>query len=260
MTPVQLGLVPLALLGPARDSVPRAPIVAVFAEGAFDISDITTAYSPLFVLYNDGTVIYCVRHTQHDLRYDSLQLTSLELKALMDSLSLNPAFFQLDSSYDNAPNASDMPTYSIWAWHNGSGKRVSLRGTLDSASVAAKLGGAPFGARTPSLFLQLYNRLCTYRHARAVRWRPTHFELILSQFDFAHALTPWPASLPGLTAAGVHRDQHGAYHIPLNPEQATTFLKHYSATIHTKALRLSGRNWFGVVRVVFPAEDAWIRW
>jgi hypothetical protein len=235
-------------------------MVAVFAEGAFDISNISTAYSPLFVLYNDGTVLYCVRHTQHDLRYDSLQLTAPEMKALVDSLALDPAFFQLDSLYDNVPNVSDMPIYTIWAWRNGGGKRVTLRGILDSASFPAKFSSAPFATSTPATFLQLYNRLCTYHHARAIRWRPTRFELILSQFEFARDSTQWPASLPGLTDTGVYRDRNGAYHLPLSHEQATIFLKHYAPTIHTKAITLSGRNWFGVLRLVFPGEDQWIRW
>ncbi len=242
------------------DSAARRPLVALFVQGAFDWGGLAAGQAPIVVVYDDGTVLYCVHRTESEIRVDSVHLSSHELNAFLGTLNLDPDFFALQDQYNNLPNVTDMPVYTFRVWHGDTMKAVTLVGTLDSTFFAVRLTRADFAASTPVVLVRMFEVLCNYRHSRARRWRPSRFEAVVSDFpDAAEPPRPWPADWPTIEGPNVHQDAQGNYRVALSESQFRTFLKRYSRTVNERPFIMGGSNRFVRVRVVFPGEEAWVR-
>jgi hypothetical protein len=243
----------------SADSTKSRPLLAVFVQGAFEWGGLTTGETPLTIVYDDGTVIYCVRRTKNEIKFETVKLSPDELKTLLDSLSLDTEFFGLLDHYDNLPNVTDMPLYIFRAWHGDTMKTVSLVGTFDSSTVPVRLTRADLAASTPSVLVRLFNTLCNYRHSGARAWQPAQFEAIASDFpQGVNAPRPWPRDWPTIRSPGARRDSLGTYRFGMTKEQASTFLRKYSKDVNERPFAMSGSNWFVRVRAVIPGEEAWI--
>jgi len=241
------------------DSAERRPLIAMFVQGAFEVGGLATGDTPLAILYQDGTVIYCVRRTQAQIQFDSVRLSGIEMKALLDSLQLEPDFFMLQDHYNNLPGVSDMGFYTFRAWHGDTMKTVTLVGTFDSNFVGVRLTRTDLAAATPPVLARLFNLLCNYRHPGGHPWQPSEFAAIATDFpDSVEAPRPWPRGWPTIEGPGARRDSLGTYRFPLAKAQFTTFLQKYSRAVNEQPFAMAGRNWFVRVRVVIPGDKAWV--
>src|SRR2546421_12596778 len=115
------------------DSVKVRPLLVLVVQGAFEWGGLATGEMPVTIVYEDGTVIYCVRRSVNEIKFETVKLSPDELRILLDSLALDPDFFVLRDQYNNLPNVTDVPFYIFRAWHGDTMKTVSLIGTFDSS-------------------------------------------------------------------------------------------------------------------------------
>jgi hypothetical protein len=245
----------------SADTVGPRPLVALFVQGAFEVGPVLAGDAPLFVLYDDGTVIYCVQRTsglggKQVLDFAVVRLSPSEFTVLRDSLAVSERLFPLRDSYSNAPNVTDMPHYVIWAWQDGIAKRVSLYGSTDTTAWVVQRSARESTDTVPKAFLELYRLLCDFRHPRASPWRVAAYELVLQDFGYAREPgMPWPR---GWSAPG-RADSLGFRYTPITARQFETFRDEYAPQIHTQPFILDGAKWFAVARIVFPGEEWWSR-
>ncbi len=235
------------------DTVPNRPVAAVFVYEAFDSDPIWWASAPHAVLYEDRTIIYRTEARDQAPTFATTKLSPTEFSSFIDSLALSPGFFELSDWYANLPANLEPWYYEVWAWDGKEGKTVSLEGLLDSTARLFKPNSTDIQPRTPQALVNAARRLLDYRHSGAEAWRPTRFEIVLTEEPERDSDTPWPSGWPAVGGQNSYVDARGNYHVSLTQAQIAEYLK----CCVNALFDLSGKQWRGVARPVFPGDRFW---
>lgn len=234
------------------------PLLAAFVQSAFSTGPIWWSSAPFFVLYDNGIVIYRSERREQSPAYAAVSLSPrYEVRPFLDSLQLEPAFFQLDAFYDNIPGVYDLPIYTLWAWRGDSGKFVSLTGALDSTITFPRVDPKVFHERTPARFVEIYRRLTAFSHPQSTSWREMAFEIVLSGAGSVSEPMPWPLGWPTMESPGAFKDESGDLHIPFTPPQVAEYLALYEESSNTRVFSLGGKKWSSRLRPVLPGDQFW---
>jgi len=244
---------------PADTAVRRA-LLAVFGGGPVLPTQMCTASSPIAAVYDDGTIIYVAKCSESGPQYVEARLAPGELRDLLGTLPLG-SFLRLDSLwYDNLPNWTDMPVYSVWVASGDSGKCVHLYGALDSTLAPdAPVDPVRHAAPAPGPFVRIYNVLSHITDTRATAWLPDRFDLVFSDSGVGWGSKPaWPETWPSHLTRSARRDRWRRYHVELTlggDHEVLEALK--GRSIDYRQYTLRGEFWFVHVDYIFPGQERW---
>jgi hypothetical protein len=225
----------------------RAPLVTVER-----IAMPSEARRTLFVLYDDGVLIYDVRKRGTDFGsgYASVTLTAAERAAFVASLPAGAEFRSMQPSYDAAPNTFD----GLWQQICVFGKErkcVGVRGVLYKDEAHNNR------ARAPLAFLDLYDRLVPYAHARGKPWVPSEIALRAYPESRSVAAKPWPLKW----TRPLTPQEHG---VPGHTETTYTFalpgkeLRALQVFLDDhRSVMIDGKRMYVHLELALPAEASW---
>jgi hypothetical protein len=211
---------------------------------------------PWFILYEDGLVIFpSARKEGIPTSYSQTRLPGSNPDDLLHSVGIGTDFFQLDTSYDYAPNVSDQETVFLYVWRGDVLKRVAVRAGLTS--------GRTLSSRVPAAFREAFNHLVDFHSDSTAPWHPDSIEVAAWPYEYAPDNPPlrWPQGWPGLSSPGTKHTPdpyvHDMYLMRL-PYDHLDELRHLLERRREKqAIGISGHKLAVGYRLLFPGEDRW---
>lgn len=218
------------------DTVEDAPIV--LWTGSDPWLHVIGADSPSFALYESGRVIYRDPESQDGPRWLTVVLDHGQVAEFIDALDVD-GFLELDG-YIELAGATDQPTDRFIIQTEGCIAAVSAYG----------LNG--YGAEpAPEALERVHAAISGFRHADAVEWQPSTYEVTLSLSDRS-AQFDWADEWPGLDhpAAWARRDD--AFSLYFSPDHHAALLKILEDG--PRYAELDERVWQVNFRIPFPHE------
>jgi hypothetical protein len=208
---------------------------------------------PLFILYEDGRVIYPdVRREGRPVSYRSacVEGSPAELHARFE---LGPDFRALAARY-NYSSWSDAESVFLFAWEGDSIKAVTVR--------AGRTGPDRFRPDVPAAFRDTYRRMTEFHAAGTTRWKPDSLEVAVWPYEHSPKRPqPWPARWPSIESEGVQHipDEFvGEVHLISLPGHEQGKLDEFlSGLSNGQAVAMGNRKWTVSYRMRFPGEARW---
>jgi len=210
---------------------------------------------PLFILYEDGRVIYPDRRDERtpvSYRTACLDGGPADLRA---RFGLDSGVRGLRDQYDFKPGWSDQESVFLFAWSGDTLTRVAVR--------AGRRGIDRFSDSVPAPFREAYRRMVGFRAPAGEAWEPDTLEVVVWGYEYAPDNPPlqWPKEWPDLGSAGTRREPDAAvgevYFIYLpggERQRLETFL---SRLRNRQAVAINGKKWAVGYRMLFPGEVRW---
>lgn len=205
--------------------------------------------TPVFVLYDDGLVIFQHTDERGDWELASVQLDEDEKDALFEAI-ISGDFANLDDAYDTVL-VTDQPSNLITVYEydedgEATAKSVSVYGSLFEP-------GGEFSARetAPEAYLQAFDAMTSFDPEEAETWLPEYAEIVLWPYDYSDP-TAWPSDWPGLDdELTVERDSVYSVYLPI--DQYDRFIE---LAEDASAFLIDGETWSFQPRFPLPHEFA----
>jgi hypothetical protein len=210
---------------------------------------------PLFILYEDGRVIYPHQRSQgHPVSYRTacLEERPADLRA---RFALGPELRGLRKQYDYRPGWSDQESVLLFAWFGDTLTRVTVR--------AGRTGIDRFSDQVPAPFREAYRRMVEFRDAGADPWEPETLEVAIWPYEYAPDNPPlqWPKDWPDLESPGTRHEADALVEevnlIYLAGGQRQRLDELLSRRRERQAVAINGRKWAVGYRMQFPGEARW---
>jgi hypothetical protein len=212
-------------------------------------------WTPIFVLYEDGLVIY--NRDKYGSRGEEMSANLGRAGALALAREIaEMGFFELPL-HERVSSATDQPTVSILLrdgtrWHFASVYGIGRDGnTLHSGLL---------GGDDPSrAFRRAYRRLVTFGAPRASPWKPDQIDVMLWKRENAHTSVPWPAAIPRPATPVMLPDGGVAIHVrhQLLDGSYEDAARAFEASLRqgTTAVELDGASWSFSYQRCLPEGD-----
>jgi hypothetical protein len=129
--------------------------------------------SPSFVLYDSGKLIYHLIENRKLTKY-IVNLTQNEMNEFIENLSIDETVYDLDDLY-MVSNWTDQPYNKLYLSITVN-KQITVYGNLNNNEDRNN---------TPSLYLDLYDKIKNYRNENAIEWIPPKIEIMFWDYDYA---------------------------------------------------------------------------
>jgi len=213
---------------------------------------------PLFILYDDGRVIYPLRRDREygvPINYQTARIGgSTNPERLLNALWIRPDFFQLRPWYNLRPYATDQSTVTLLVRHGDSVVTVSVRG--------GEAGPDRLSSSAPEPFRRVFDRLVHFSAPDPEPWDPSRIEVVF--WGFEHSLDPsldWPRGWPGPGSPAAVRVGDALvgekWIVSLPYGRAPRLNALLKAQRETQAILIDGRKWSVRYRWIFPDENWW---
>lgn len=229
-----------AALAAVRASGEPVPVLVLIKQDAW--LDVLGSDSPMFALYEDGTVIW--------RKGDGFRTTRLNQSAMERLLAeLNPdALRPLYGRYD-ALQVTDQPEEDLLLYRGERPTFISVYGSLDSSAVRGS---------TPTAIVSAYDKLKQFNPPQSTDWLPDSIEVMV--WPYAYAPEPsikWPKDLPDLNDPHTLKrgDSFSIYIRSSKLQEVRAFLAHRS---EKAAIEIDGKKWMVGIRFPFPTERLWM--
>jgi hypothetical protein len=227
-----------ATLVAARKADQPAPLVVLLENDPWRA--VIGSDSPMFALYEDGTVIQRV-----GTGFTTTRLTAREMKQVVGPLDLSRYYGRFV-----ADDASDQPEQTFLDYRSAKPVFVSVYGSLHDREVRSRL---------PKDVVSAYDTLIAFRHPRSRPWLPEHVEVMIWPDD--HARDPsvrWPQEWPDLDDPRTVRRGEDSFSLYLSSARLPEVRALLGRVSAKGALELDGRTWSASIRFPFPLEDLWM--
>lgn len=203
------------------------------------------AEGPLFILYNNGKILFWKNGEYNLTQIDEDEKTQLFIELhLTDTLFQKSKFF---NSTNPDPNgeiiATDNPSYSVF---------VKLD-TLVRVSVYGYISSKDYRKRFPSQILNIHDFVLNFDADKSIRWIPDRLEIMLS--DYSHSPdTPiqWPTNWPDLYSPDTRKQGNYVTSIFLEKKYHSQLIKLIKRRREKQAFEINGRKYFIGYRFPMP--------
>lgn len=218
--------------------------------------------TPMVVIYGDGSVVYLQRSPHGSGSYLQKKLTPSELETAKQKLAGFGDYSHVRSSYNLAPNMTDLPETRIYLQFNGQALTTRVYGltVADTELPGVKvLRGGKNGDSLPEPVRNLHRYLTTLHFEDATPWEPEYIEVMVWPYEYAPDKSiHWPKDWPGLESSNAIK-RGDAYSIFL-PSLELRRLRAFLNTRREKgAVEIGGKKWAVDFRYVFPSEPVWAK-
>ncbi|HEY9789376.1 MAG TPA: hypothetical protein V6D22_03185 [Candidatus Obscuribacterales bacterium] len=204
--------------------------------------------SPVFVLYDDGTVIFAKHRRVGPTEYYVAKLPEQEKQQLVHSL-----LDGIGSAQDRyeLTRATDQPTNIVWVKDGQIQKRVEVYGDLDRDYASF----GPSSTPAPPKVLSAFRQLSTFDRIGAKVWLPDYIEVMIWPFPLAREKSiKWPADWPDLDDPRTVRRRH-IDSIYLRSQHLGELREMLGKRKPSAAIGISGLKWSVSYRYPFPDEE-----
>ena len=207
--------------------------------------------NPVFVLYDDGLVIF--KKDKAQVEYSSVDLGPQEMKTLMEKFKIDE-FLKLDNSY-STNNEFNQPVNFIKYWQGSKVKKVRVIGTIRDDEKDR--------SNSPKAFLHLFDQVISFKHKNAHTWVPYKLKISLyPQTNSQGEPVLWPSDWPDLnhktTKKRTDPDLSHSYELYLDGIHKEKLEQMLSKLKTNQAVSINGKPWYiAPVRYILPNEKMW---
>jgi hypothetical protein len=195
--------------------------------------------TPSFVLYDSGQVVYKYIEGNRVKHY-YVNLSNDEINNFIEFLNISDEIYNIDE-YIIAEDVTDQP-FNILYLNMDIKKRIGVYGNLKYYARE----------KTPKVFLDIYDKITTYRNESAKEWFPPRIEIMFSEWPGAKNKRNWIEGYPDLESdtSWHHNDIYSVY---LNIENYPLFIEYYNLIKRNKeAVEINGKTMILRYRFPFP--------
>lgn len=229
-----------ATLDAVRTSGEPIPAVVLIQRDAW--ADVLGSDSPLFALYEDGTVIW--------RKANGFRATRLSPSGVQRLIgSLNPDALRALYGRYQGEQGTDQPEEDLLLYRGDKPTFISVYGSLDNQYVRTSV---------PALIATAYDWLKAFNPPSSAAWLPERIEVMLWPYEYApDASVEWPKDLPDLRdARTVKRGDSFSIFVPSSKLQEVRAL--LARRKEKGAIKINGRKWAAGIRFPFPTERLWM--
>jgi hypothetical protein len=195
--------------------------------------------TPLFVLYDSGQLIY--KYVENnELKHRFIQLNKNEISDFIKFLDIPDELYGMNEYTSiSIDYITDLP-YNILYLDFDVKKRIIVYGDLRGY----------MRENVPRAFLDIYNKIVTYRNKSSIEWFPPKIEIMFSDWPGAKNVRKWIEDYPDLESetSWHHNDIYSVY---LNIEHYPEFIDYYNLVKrNNEAVEINGKTM--VIRFRFP--------
>jgi len=189
---------------------------------------------PLFVLYENGTILYWGKDT-----YKEVRIGKSEKDKMISSFSLSDTLFQENPIIDTSKSSgdftsiSDAPTYTL-TLNFDTIRNITIYGNVN---VKSNMRSA--------FFYKIHDFIVHYRNDKAIDWYPEKIELHAT--DYGNPVEPsikWPANWPDLKSKSTKQINQEESVIYLDKKYFGDLLALLKSRKETQAFEINGRRVF----------------
>jgi len=216
------------------------PLILIFERNPWLM--VVGSDSPVFVLYESGTVIYWDQKEGGQGTYKTVRLENSSVQDLV--LNQFESLKKLKDDY-TLSSWTDQPTQEFFLFENGKSRKISVYGSLRAEDIREK---------APEPLVNLYDSLASFRHEAAEKWTPEYFEVMIWPYKYAPDESAiWPEVWPDINS-GSTRKRRDAYSIYLPFEEREALNEFLDTKKEKGAVLMNGKKWALPVRIPFPHE------
>jgi hypothetical protein len=208
--------------------------------------------SPVFVLYDNGLVLFKKGRDQYELL--SVELTPEEINSLLEEFKLDE-FVKLEESYETSRQL-DQPVYSVKYWQEGKLKSVKVFGSIRDNEEDRE--------GTPPAFLKIFDQMISFDHPNVRLWQPGKIEIHLYPYTGSQGESaPWPEGWPDLSHPATKKNEDASfkysYTIYLDGAKKDKLEQILSGLKEKQAILINEKQWYiAPQRYCLPGEEWWI--
>jgi hypothetical protein len=206
--------------------------------------------SPVFALYDDGTVIFSnSKESGFTLDYSYEVLDSTSFNTLLKNLNYKKVLAK-EKHVNNLVEYTSQPQNFFYYFNKD--KRYanyyygSLRKGMESRNQASKK------------LVELYDKLAYYTSDSAKKWTPEMYELMV-QTRKGNMGVIWPDTLPDFNSSNTIMRDSIFFSLYLTPQEFQVFEKLNEKKSKGENFVINGKECFIMVRYPFPMEHFWMQ-
>lgn len=228
-------------LAAARLSDKPGPLVVLLENDPW--ASVMGSDSPIFALYEDGTVIQKSANG-----FITTRLANPEMNQLLGRLDL-PSLSRSHGRFD-AADATDQPEQNLLIYRTASPVFVSVYGSLKDKVVRAKI---------PLEVIDAYDMLAQFKHPKSRAWLPENIEVMIWPYEYApEPSLKWPKEWPGLSDAKTVRRGKDSFSIFMPSTKLADLRAFFKRRNERGAVEIDGQKWSASIRFPFPHEKLWM--
>ncbi|MEM0519228.1 hypothetical protein [Aequorivita flava] len=197
---------------------------------------------PTIAIYKSGNIIYQLPKKKMSKFY-TVNLDSIQTQNLINSLGITDSLSKM-TAYVETTSLTDQPTNELILNFDQPNTK-GVYGDLRNSNAAR--------AKTPSYFLNVFDKLINYKNKEATEWLPETIEVLLT--DYNHSVeTPknWPENWPNLDSETTIRRSEFLYSVYLSKSNFEEFLTLLNSLEENQAVVLNGKKFSVSYRLPFP--------
>ena len=216
------------------------------------------SYTPSFVLYENGRIIYTTIENGM-LKRNFIELTLNQRDEFIESLSIDNILYDFERFLSALSSASYSPATIITMAAKGLNHYIFYFDITQKKNIMiyGDLEGNSDNSRNilPANFVQLYDTLKNYKNDNAVDWIPPKIEIMFWDYDHAPNSRPWIEGFPDLySASTIHRDS-GLYSVFIEWDRREEFSAYLRQWGSRGAVEINDKKMAMSYRIPFPNID-----
>lgn len=216
--------------------------------------------TPIFALYDDGTVIYLKKHEKKPSFYVKKILDQMSLEKLRKRFPTAEEFMKLDNFY-NLSTITDLFTVEIYVSDGDLSKAISIYGMIpETTGHPAMWVPDEFQKpdRLPGEIRMIYNEMTNISYCDAEVWIPAYIEVMIWTYRYeSDELLIWPENLPSFNDPLTRKRSRDSYSLYIPGTKFDDLRIFLSKRKQGQAVLIDGKKWSVSYRFVFPGESVW---
>jgi len=228
-------------------NIDRLPIIVLYEANHWTFYP--HSESPVFALYDDGTVIYSTKkESGFNLKYAFEVLDSASFFRLINDLNYSEVLSK--EEYNNTlVNYTSQPQNYFYIFEGNTRQAYYYYGSLRKDSKSRK--------KVSKKVRELFDKLAYYESDSTKEWRPELYELMV-QTRKGNEGVVWSDSLPDFNSTTTIMRDSSFYSLFLSSDEFKIYEELNKRKSKDDSFVINGRECFIIVRYPFPKEYYWM--
>lgn len=184
---------------------------------------------PIFVLYDDGLVLFRTALESKELR--STQLTRAAVEEWIGLIEQSK-FWELQESYRLNNRMEEERVSLIKYRHEGVIKRIAVWGPIRENI---------YRSRAPQKYVELFDRMVSFAPTQSKVWEPLRVEVEILPLNSSGKPRAWPKGWPGLTDSSTKKSFRDSYRLYIDGKKIKKLERFVASLKENQAVAIGGR-------------------
>lgn len=198
---------------------------------------------PSFALYENGQIIYR-KIINKKYKYYQVKNDREKTQSIIKSLGITDSLMKLPD-YISASDAKDQPT-NILLLNFDTVRQINVYGSLRSSESEER-------AKTPKVFLSVYDNILTFDEPSAEEWHPDTIEVMATAYSYSPVKPlQWNSKWGDIKSSTTVKRNDDLYSIYIDVKYFDEFIKLLKSLKEKQAVVINGEKYSLTYRLPFP--------